>query len=1252
MSEGAIPELESDLLDIAGGADDDAWLLQNLPSEGVSVLSNTSAASKNGYFNCSPLQIPRSNRALHVRLPLSPIGEVMGNKTMEKSSPSVVTDNVDRENISGNKLELSKLSVERQKMKRKKKTAGFNLRKSLAWDPAFFTEEGVLDSVELSIITGNDCQTGGEMLPTIQEERRDSISASKRSCDSPGLRAMKENLFKELPVNSKSKGKKVVGGVLPKNASPSKLSSSSAQRKLLPAQDARSSSKSSGCPRPHAVSSLKRPANAHMGNAQNKELRVSKVSAMRSDPPKITNTVKKYTQAPSKLKQIQSVRSIGSSQRSLGFTSSSKKTSSAQINTKSSLASKSSIPQPSVNQARRNMITRPPEIASESNSHHSVAVKLSDRLMTTSDSTLPVPGHGSNFHYSSSTNIAVSVPERSCSSSEHMQSAVPRVPRPSGLRMPLPSIGFFGQSKYPSHGPLEKSSQALPRSDSAINYSSIPTFKKSQGAGNVPRVNTKATSGNTRSLGSTTGFSAPSRLPQPSQEKMKAELESILDMELKLSCNHISTEITDSLQHPSAIPDNADKALLGNAAPCKKSPLCSKYSEQEDKASDGLGDDIKKSCTTENHSALLVKRYPNFKDTMEIQRQLLNVFPLPGNEEEVGICLSGEKDILVVNHSTENVAKQLEISGSCTVHTASCEVFTPIESNVDGLSSLRNQSGNAERALTSSGPLEAQDITKSPYNSHPENMVSDSIQCDHDLVYDGQAVTQLDRTYKVQGSAEANCKAVLADTLPYSSEPTRESEDQHLLCKLVPEVKGDHEIDVMIRNETVDEDDGTKMHIECLTESPVAKKNVEQVNILTPISPEVRIEDQTPKPSHQPFSESLTAEVYKQSNCCSIANKSEEGVGLPIEQSDQLGPSDGCSSSNEANEAAVFCSNEQYEINSVQKGIDFVFETELIIDHNEFSVPRILKERFEFSVPRILKERFLDVEAAQTTSNMSEKTNALGTELKSSPTSTLGDPSNALGTELNSSPTCISGDTELLSKSTDLSRMAECIPKQESNSGSVELKTCVKKAECKTEIMMRTDKESCVQITDQELRSHEEEGVRAVSNSSDPETFATREEKSGTSISTEETVPVGELLQPNEFAVLNADTRISENNVADAPEISGSPRAEIVNESSTYSSEDMDKMNLPDAKLEKRPDPLVVKPPPNAVPFSDEWLAAIEAAGEEVLTLKTGPVQHSPPEKPTHEPGPWSPVKRKNNQGVGPFDCTKFTNKGLPPASD
>ncbi|KAL8516112.1 hypothetical protein ACS0TY_014695 [Phlomoides rotata] len=64
--------------------------------------------------------------------------------------------------------------------------------------------------------------------------------------------------------------------------------------------------------------------------------------------------------------------------------------------------------------------------------------------------------------------------------------------------------------------------------------------------------------------------------------------------------------------------------------------------------------------------------------------------------------------------------------------------------------------------------------------------------------------------------------------------------------------------------------------------------------------------------------------------------------------------------------------------------------------------------------------------------------------------------------------------------------------------------------------------------------------------------------------------------------------------------------------------------------------------PQNAIPFSDEWLAAIEAAGEDILTRKGGAVQNSPTDKSLPEPSPWSPVKRKNNQ-IGPFDCTKFT---------
>ncbi|XP_077237045.1 uncharacterized protein LOC143878675 isoform X2 [Tasmannia lanceolata] len=77
-------------------------------------------------------------------------------------------------------------------------------------------------------------------------------------------------------------------------------------------------------------------------------------------------------------------------------------------------------------------------------------------------------------------------------------------------------------------------------------------------------------------------------------------------------------------------------------------------------------------------------------------------------------------------------------------------------------------------------------------------------------------------------------------------------------------------------------------------------------------------------------------------------------------------------------------------------------------------------------------------------------------------------------------------------------------------------------------------------------------------------------------------------------------------------------------------------------------DPLQVKYQLNAVPFSDEWVAALEAVGEDILKMKTGAVQNSPPDKSLPEPGPWSPVKRKS-QDIGPFDCTKYNS--LPPPS-
>lgn len=60
----------------------------------------------------------------------------------EKPSTSSSEASNNKENINSNNLEMPKLGMGPIQMKRRKKGAECNLRKSLAWDRAFFTDEG------------------------------------------------------------------------------------------------------------------------------------------------------------------------------------------------------------------------------------------------------------------------------------------------------------------------------------------------------------------------------------------------------------------------------------------------------------------------------------------------------------------------------------------------------------------------------------------------------------------------------------------------------------------------------------------------------------------------------------------------------------------------------------------------------------------------------------------------------------------------------------------------------------------------------------------------------------------------------------------------------------------------------------------------------------------------------------------------------------------------------------------------------
>lgn len=138
-----------------------------------------------------------------------------------------------------------------QQMKKKKKAGGYNLRKSLAWNKAFFTEEGfyvlllngfvlfrisffckfnsktlielyilssgVLDSVELSMITGSTSTSCVEALGAIDEE----IPAESSGGCYKDL-SLKDKLFKDMSISTPSAGRKNGRCLMPKRGSSTK----------------------------------------------------------------------------------------------------------------------------------------------------------------------------------------------------------------------------------------------------------------------------------------------------------------------------------------------------------------------------------------------------------------------------------------------------------------------------------------------------------------------------------------------------------------------------------------------------------------------------------------------------------------------------------------------------------------------------------------------------------------------------------------------------------------------------------------------------------------------------------------------------------------------------------------------------------------------------------------------------------------------------------------------------------------------
>ncbi|KAK2977597.1 hypothetical protein RJ640_007233 [Escallonia rubra] len=115
---------------------------------------------------------------------------------------------VDMANSNVQKEELPQL-LETSEPEKARKTGKFNLRKSLAWDSAFFTSSGVLDPEELSSMIEGAENGINHHLPRIEEDAcRSTDSISTLASDNLTLQNLEAELFEDIraSIQKSSKG--------------------------------------------------------------------------------------------------------------------------------------------------------------------------------------------------------------------------------------------------------------------------------------------------------------------------------------------------------------------------------------------------------------------------------------------------------------------------------------------------------------------------------------------------------------------------------------------------------------------------------------------------------------------------------------------------------------------------------------------------------------------------------------------------------------------------------------------------------------------------------------------------------------------------------------------------------------------------------------------------------------------------------------------------------------------------------------
>ncbi|KAF5784035.1 hypothetical protein HanXRQr2_Chr11g0514891 [Helianthus annuus] len=492
-----------------------------------------------------------------------------------------------------------------------RKNGKFNLRKSLAWDSAFFTSDGVLDADELTtIIEGGDKRLKN-CLPGIEEEvYRSMESISTLESDNLSLDCLEAELFEDIRAsiqnsnklsnlrNSSIKLSSAKKDSQPKvTSTPKKVDLDSGKRLGARTKD----NKTSSIPQPkitsrvnlnmNSMSTLTKRASLSANHAK-KDQDTAKQAHVTQ---KGTQTVKTTTKGSTVTGVIAPRRGVLSSKRSSFGTSTAPKTdptrpssscsnssscsSGTEVKVKSSanilrkrvdsktgkLTTTLRIPQ---TPSRLNTKIKPPSVSSSSNLSSSVSPTSSisglslESLSSLTSTITQTSTSRSSIDTSVQSDMSIHHPTDRISNKKGNQpvavrssptGSVSRPPavQPTGLRMPSPKIGFFDAGKSGARTPngSVKSQSKLPiGAVKPVATQFSQTSSNGAKFGKIPPPKTSA--------GATNMKPNPQKLaPKPSPQQQTFKLET-------KTCpltSDVSGHMTDPSQN---VDDNSNKEVL------------------------------------------------------------------------------------------------------------------------------------------------------------------------------------------------------------------------------------------------------------------------------------------------------------------------------------------------------------------------------------------------------------------------------------------------------------------------------------------------------------------------------------------------------------------------------------------------------------------------------------------------------------------------------------------------------------------